>query len=91
MADNQRLVKIYALLQNGQSIQGYMTLLDGGYRSRTTDLLNADKQFISLKNVSIYQGQALLMSKDFLSLNKHSIVFLSIEDEDADAFDQTVY
>ena len=73
-------VKVHAKLTDGREIHGSLSIPQGGYRSRVTDLLNNDKQFISLKNVSIYQGPSLNREEVFVALNKNEIITLSIDD-----------
>ncbi len=78
MAENIQ-VFVQITLTNGRILKGTMQMLDAGYRSRVTDLLNSDKQFLPLKNVTIYQGQGLIDEEQFVALNKNEIVTLSID------------
>lgn len=78
MPENIQVI-IIATLITGQKIKGTLSMMEGGYRSRVTDLLNSDKQFIPLKDVFIYQGQAVVGEDVFVALNKNQIVTLAIE------------
>lgn len=79
MPENLQKINVYATLITGHTIKGTLTMMEGGYRSRVTDLLNSDKQFIPLKNVFVYQGQAIINEELFMAVNKNHIVTLAIE------------
>ena len=61
---------------------GSIAVLSNGYRSRLSDLINNNHQFLSLTDVEIYEDNKVIDKTPFMCINKQAIIFLSESDLD---------
>jgi hypothetical protein len=65
------------IVMNEVQVFGVIAVPINGYRSRLSDLLNNNQDFLALTDVEIYQDQELIEKTSFMCINKHAIMFLS--------------
>ena len=54
-----------------------MSVSSNSYRSRLSDMLNQDNNFIAITHAEVYKNKKLLTKTSFLSINKDSIILLT--------------
>ncbi len=73
---NKKMEQTRVKLKVGNlEVFGTIAVISNGYRSRLSDLINNNHQFISLTDVEVYEDNKIIDKTPFMCINKQAIIF----------------